>query len=177
VAGEAAVKYARSTDSATLEEDDIEMLKSRLYGPLGKTGIPPKKVLTEIQEIAFPADVCILKNGKSLQMAIDRLQNLKENSLPLMAARDAHYLLKLKEVEAIAFVTDLYLRASLMRTETRAGHYRTDHPRRDEDWLKWIVIQQKQGEISLRTEPVPLERYPFKPTRYYMDNFNFPLTD
>jgi succinate dehydrogenase/fumarate reductase flavoprotein subunit len=163
---------------AALEEDEIEMLKARLYAPMEKTGISPKKVLAEIQKIAFSPDVCILKNERSLQEALAKLEDLKQSSLPHMAASDPHYLLKLKEVEAIVFVTDLYLRASLMRTETRAGHYRTDYPHRDnENWLKWIVVREERGEMKFRTEPVPLDRYRFKPTRYYIDNFDFPAKD
>lgn len=132
-------------------------------------------MLTEIQEAVFPYEVCILKNEKSLNNALDKIERLKYEVLPQMTAGDAHYLMKLIEVQAIAFVAELYLRTSLMRTETRAGHYREDYPDRDDkNWLKWIVASQKNGELNLRTEPVPFDRYRFKPTRYYMDNFQFP---
>ena len=30
--------------------------------------------------------------------------------------------------------------------------------------------------MDLRADPVPLDRYPVKPHRYYMDNFAFPKT-
>ncbi len=91
-----------------------------------------------------------------------------------MTAKDPHYLTKLFEVRAIAFTTDLYLRTSLMRTETRAGHFREDYPQRDDNWLKWIIVSQKDGKLNFRTEAVPLNKYRFKLTRYYMDNFQFP---
>lgn len=48
-----------------------------------------------------------------------------------MRADDPHYLLKLREVRSMAFVSELYLRASLERKESRAGHYREDFPSRD----------------------------------------------
>lgn len=94
-----------------------------------------------------------------------------------MAASDPHYLLKAKEVEGIAFLAEMYLRFSLMRTESRAGHYREDYPdRNDEKWLAWIVASRNNdGQTRLRREPVPVSRYRFPLTRYYMDNFRFPV--
>jgi succinate dehydrogenase/fumarate reductase flavoprotein subunit len=176
ITGEAAAEYANSREHVPIEEDKVHQFRSRLYAPLGKHGVPPKKVLREIQEILFPYDVCILKNEKSLKQALRRIEGLKNESLPEMGAADPHFLLKLKEVEGICFVAEMYLRASLMRTESRAGHYREDYPGRDDrNWLKWIVVRQEKGELKLRTESVPFDRYRFKPTRYYMDNFEFPL--
>jgi len=75
----------------------------------------------------------------------------------------------------MAVLAEIYLRASLMRKESRAGHFREDYPNRDnENWLRWIFVELKEGDLSFRTEPVPLNRYKIKPHRYYMDNFNFP---
>jgi len=175
--GEAAVDYVKSCAPSQIDVDEVEALKTRLYAPLGKVGIPPKEVLTEIQETIFPYDVSILKSDKSLKRALDKMEKVRCELLPQSAAKDAHYLMKLIEMQAIAFVSELYLKASLMRTESRAGHYREDFPARDdENWLKWIVISQKDGEINLQPDPVPFDRYKFRPARYYMDNFNFPRT-
>ncbi len=174
ITGEVAARYAQANPPSQLDADEMETYKNRLLAPLGKPGIPPKEVLTAIQEIIFPYDVCILKSEETLGRALSKLEKLKVEVLPQMTAADAHHLLKLREVRGIAFITELYLRASLMRQETRAGHYREDYPDRDNNWLKWIVIRQEKGKIKFRTEPVPVERYQFKPARYYMDNFRFP---
>lgn len=62
-----------------------------------------------------------------------------------------------------------------MRTESRAGHYREDYPYYDnKNWLSWIVISRNGEELNLRTEPVPFNKYKFKLTRFYSDNFRFP---
>ena len=92
-----------------------------------------------------------------------------------MVATDPHYLLKLHETRGVAFVSEMYVRASLERKETRAGHYREDYPERDnEHWLKWIEQKQVDGKREVHTVPVPLNDYPIKPYRYYMDNFSWP---
>jgi succinate dehydrogenase / fumarate reductase flavoprotein subunit len=172
ITGRVAADYAASSGASEIDGDEVYQLKNRLYAPLGRTGISPKQVLREIQQAVFPYDVCIIKSETSLNNALAKIERLKNEAIPQMAAADAHYLMKLVEVQAIAFVTELFLRASLMRTETRAGHYREDYPHRDnKNWLKWIVASQKDGKLDLRTEPVPFDKYKFKPARYYMDNF------
>ena len=91
-----------------------------------------------------------------------------------MAASDPHYLLKARETEAVAFISELYVRASLERKETRAGHFREDYPRRDENCPAWLCLRKgKDGVPEFFTERVPLETYSLPVTRYYQDNFRF----
>lgn len=44
----------------------------------------------------------------------------------------------------------------------------------NEHWLKWIEQKQVDGKREVHTVPVPLNDYPIKPYRYYMDNFSWP---
>jgi succinate dehydrogenase / fumarate reductase flavoprotein subunit len=179
ITGAAAAGYAASGERSTTDKHQVDEFREKLYAPLGKRGITPKQVLREIQETLFRADVCILKSERSLRDALARIDRLAKEKLPEMAAADPHYLLKLKEVEGIAFLAEMYLRFSLMRSESRAGHYREDYPHRnDEKWLAWIVAcQDGKGGLAFRSEPVPVDRYRFKPSRYYMDNFRFPVRE
>ena len=51
-----------------------------------------------------------------------------------------------------------------MRDESRGFHFREDFPERDDkNWLKWVVIQQVEGEMKLTTQPIPIEKYKVKP--------------
>jgi succinate dehydrogenase/fumarate reductase flavoprotein subunit len=150
-------------------------LKASLYKPLGKKGILPKEVLREIQESVFPCDVSILKQHTSLTRALEKLNKIEAELFPHMAAPDPHYLMKLMEVRSIHLMSQLYVRASLMRTESRAGHYREDYPERDDTkWLGQIMARLDRERFSLRFEPLPMDRYRITPTRYYSDNFTFP---
>ena len=175
IVGGIAAEYVKSHEAVQIDIDEAGDLKDRLFAFIGKTGVTPKKIIRAVQEIIFPYDVCIIKSEKSLKKALGEIERLKDEQIPQMAASDPHYLMKLIEAQAIVFMTEMYLRTSLMRTETRAGHYREDYPRRDDrNWLKWIVASQTDGKLNLRAEPVPFDRYKFKPVRYYMDNFKFP---
>ncbi len=164
-----------SAISTQPSKEDLETKRSLLSEQLQKTGVNSKEVLRKIQELVLPYNVSILKSEKSLNSALHELQQIQKDLLPEMGSGDAHYLMKCKEIEAIATVTEMFLKASLMRKETRGGHYREDYPQRDDqNWLGWIKIRQENGNMKLHLEPVPLKTYKHPVERYYQDNFQFP---
>ena len=164
-----------SAISTQPSKEDLETKRSLLSEQLQKTGVNGKEVLRKIQELVLPYNVSILKSEKSLNSALHELQQIQKDLLPEMGSGDAHYLMKCKEIEAIAIVTEMFLKASMMRKETRGGHYREDYPQRDDqNWLGWIKIRQENGNMKLHLEPVPLKTYKHPVERYYQDNFQFP---
>ncbi|MDP2916731.1 MAG: FAD-binding protein [Dehalococcoidia bacterium] len=174
-AGEQAAKYAGSRSASSLNAGEVKALKSEIYSPLGKEGIEPEEVLLEIQNAVFPWDITILKNEASLKRALSRIETIRDELLPHMGAADPHYLVELLEVKNMTLVAEAMLRASLMRTESRASHYREDYPTRDnENWLKWILVGYDGKKMNLRTVPLPMDKYKFTPSRYYSDNFRIP---
>lgn len=161
-----------------LDEKQINALEREIYAPLNRDGLTPKEVLTEIQEIMFPYNVSIIKTEAALHNALQRLKTLQITKIPQMAAKDYHYLLKLREVKAVAFISELYLRASLERKESRAGHYREDYPTRDDNYLAWLMVEQGEDkQMHFTWKPVPLDTYKYPVTRYYSDNFTFTNPD
>jgi succinate dehydrogenase/fumarate reductase flavoprotein subunit len=174
--GETVVDYLKSTDNhlPSLSANELNDIQDKLYSPIGKKGMAPKMVLREIQKIVFPYDVSIIKSEHSLLRALKELEQVQNELIPEMVAEDPHYLLKLREVQGIAFITELYLKASLMRKESRGGHFREDYPtRNEENGLCWIIIRNQNGAITLSTQPLPANQYKHKITRYYSDNFTF----
>ena len=51
----------------------------------------------------------------------------------------------------MALITEMYLKASLMRKESRSGHYREDFPERHGD-PAWIVIRDGHDGMDLRAD-------------------------
>jgi len=174
-AGENAARFAQGHQSLGIDEAEVNLAKTKLYAPLGEVEMDPEAILQRIQKILFSTSVLILKNEKALKAALDQIFSIQEEMIPQMRARDVHELVELKQVENMVLIAELMLKASLMRTESRGSHYREDYPRLDnENWMKWILVSQENGDINLRTEPLPLDKYRFKPTRYYSDNFMIP---
>lgn len=176
IAGNSAGEYVSGLTSAPQFDDaHASGTLGATLSLLGKPGVYPKDVVRLMQELMAPMDVCILKTGKGLTRSLERLEDAKRNILPYMTAPEPHYLVKLVEARSMALITEMYLKASLMRKESRSGHYREDFPERHGD-PAWIVIRDGHDGMDLRADPVPLDRYPVKPHRYYMDNFAFPKT-
>lgn len=176
LAGEGAAEFLASAAPVKSDDvdEDIDALRDAVYAPLGREGLAPHDVLRKIQTAMFPYDVSILKTESSLTRALDEIVRIREEEIPNMAAADTHYLLKLREIRGMALVSELYLRASLERRESRAGHFREDFPHRSEDGLAWILIQKgEDGSMNFSRKRVPLERYRHPITRYYQDNFRF----
>jgi succinate dehydrogenase/fumarate reductase flavoprotein subunit len=176
-AGESAGKYAQATARlARINEGQVRELKQATFASLGESGVDPEEALRELQSAIFP--VFVLKNESNLKRALQKVATIREDLLPKMGASDLHHLAKLKGVHSMTLIADLVLRASLMRTESRASHYREDYPERNnEQWLKWIIVNQKEGKLNYRFEPVPLNKYKHRSWRYYSDNFIFPKQD
>ena len=174
MAGEKAAELLQSLPRVTAECDEERHFAST-FAPLGREGLTPKEVLTRIQSVVFPYDVSILKNEQALSRALKELVRIREEDVPAMAAADPHYLLKLIETKAVAFVSEMYVRASLERWETRAGHYREDYPTRNKNDLAWLCLKRNGSDTDpeFYRVPVPLDEYRFPVTRYYQDNFNF----
>ena len=173
IAGEAMVEYIKDKKIEEFDNSFVEAEKEKLFAPLHNNGIDSKPVMTAVQRIAYAYDVCLVKSEKSLKNALHQILSLKEELVPQMGAADPHYLLKLKETEASVFITELYIRASLERKESRAGHFREDYPDHVDGWLKWIEGELVDGEVKLSHVPVPIDTYKHKIERYYQDNFDY----
>lgn len=174
LAAEGVAEYLDNAPAVTRFPEADPACRESLYAPLGATGLSPKAVLTKIQTVMFPYDVSILKNETSLHRALTAMETLRDQQLPAMAAADPHTLMKLREVHGVALVSELYLRASLERRETRAGHYREDCPQRDPARLAWQTMRRgADGAAEHSWKPVPFDRYRFPLTRFYQDNFTF----
>jgi succinate dehydrogenase/fumarate reductase flavoprotein subunit len=63
-----------------------------------------------------------------------------------------------------------FFRASLIRKESRGWFLREDYPEESKE-LKWINVQDVDGEMTLTEQPIPIEKYlysPFKPGYKYI---------
>lgn len=176
IAGNTAGMAAAENKAKKFNEKVARQSLSADLTPLGRSGVAAKDIVREMQRLISPIDVCILKTREGLSRSLSRLELFRDDIVPQGAAPDPHYLVKLTEARGMTMITEAFLRSSLMRKESRAGHFRADHPKRDEiRGPAWLDIRKGASGMEVCFDAVPLERYPVKPYRYYMDNFDFPI--
>ncbi len=165
-AGPSAVRYVAETQSrhTTSASSEIQGFKQRIFKPLERsTGVLPGDVINSLQEITAPIKYNLRRSKARLEEALKVLENLK-GRLPELQAKDLHYLSKCHEVASMVLCAELTYRAALKREESRGSHYREDFPQRDDkQWLKWVIITNRNGEMNLTTQPVPVATYQVQP--------------
>jgi len=162
--GPAAVKYSSGALPAEANPAQAEALKETIFEPLKRgSGKQPPELVRAIQDVISPV-------GNSIYMREDRLKKALSKVLEIKAmlselwGKDWHYLSACNEVRSMVISAEMFFRASMGRKESRGWHLREDYPEMDnKNWLKWIVIQNKNDEMVVSAEKVPIERYPMKP--------------
>ena len=163
-AAPSAARYAAEAAPVDISAAEAETLKNMIFTPMqDKNNLSPADAIAVLQDVTAPMKYNLRRSKERLEEALARLDELKEK-LPTLRAKDLHYLSKCHEVKSMALCAELTFRAALMRTESRGFHFREDFPERDdENWLRWIILQQDNGEMKLSTQPIPIDKYKIKP--------------
>lgn len=170
-AADSMVDYVQTAEHGTINPEQVLAFKEKIYAPLHRsTTRKPREIFSRIEDFAFHMDILLAKTDRRIRRVLEQIEEMRE-IVPQLSATDAHSLAKCHEASDSLLCLEFIFRAALMRTESRGGryrHYREDYPERDDDnWLKWIVIQQgKDGQMELSTQDVPMEQYVFQPEGY-----------
>jgi succinate dehydrogenase/fumarate reductase flavoprotein subunit len=126
-----------------------------------KGGFDPRWVTQLLINTMVPYYVLIIKHGDRLQAALTMVEFFKDHYVPKLLANDSHELRLAHEVKNMVLGSEIALKACLLRTESRGFHYREDYPQRDDpNWLAWVKIREKNGELKLWKEPIPKKWWP-----------------
>lgn len=163
IAGESAGERVQDLSEASVDMQRVAKRRDELFSPLQRDkGANHRDLFYEIHEAVVPLQYNFFRKKERLEEAIAKLHNVQEK-LKSAVAKDFHQLAKIKEAEAMAVSGEITFRAALMREESRGTHKREDFPERnDADWLKWIIVEQKDGGMHFSTEQVPLDTYKVK---------------
>lgn len=164
IAGTSASQFARDNHFSEVDPTQIEKVENKIDTLLNqKDGIDPEQIIWEIKNLIQPVEYTGYKSEERLQEGLDRVLELKEK-LPGLTAIDPHGISAANECESIVLGAEMFFRASLERKETRGWHIREDYKQRDdENFLKWIVLEDNAGQMTVSTEDIPIDRYQYKP--------------
>ena len=159
-AGEFAAIYSRTNRPVEPNVNEIAEEAHQVRAPLEATsGISPIKVMRRLQGAMWEG-ASIVKNEDCLRRTLREIENIREHMLGQMYARIKTGMFNCEIREAIETrhmltTSEMIVRASLMRKESRNRFQRSDYPKRDDErWLKHIVIQKTPTDMSLWTIPV-----------------------
>jgi succinate dehydrogenase/fumarate reductase flavoprotein subunit len=150
-AGQHAAERARGTQPdvrrATLSAplDRLQRLQSR------RGHRRAKKVKLALQEINARS-LYVVRSEEGLIHHEHEISRLRHHVLPEIDTAQPAELWGAIEAENMLTVSHMMGAAACMRTESRGGHFRSDHPRRDEAWSEAIVQRWEDGQLRLRRE-------------------------
>jgi succinate dehydrogenase/fumarate reductase flavoprotein subunit len=160
-AGTSAALHSKETDEPELDEAQAAEVEEMVKAPLDRDGGYDPIDLEEAVRGVKTDYVGYYKTEGLMKKGVDLLLRLGESYLPMIGASDSHGLMRCVEVRNLLEVSEMHIRASLERRETRYArmgmmhHIRLDYPERDPAWRKWIVVRQREGEMSLSTRDIP----------------------
>jgi succinate dehydrogenase / fumarate reductase flavoprotein subunit len=162
--GRGAAAYALGNARVDADAKQVNALQERMYAPRKRnTQVTAPELVRAVQDVMSPVGYSIYKSEDRMQDALNRVLAIKAR-LPEISAHDWHYLAACWEAEAMVLGAEMFYRASLERKESRGWHLREDCPNRDDgQHLKWITLQDRNGEMTLSSEAVPIDRYPIRP--------------
>jgi succinate dehydrogenase / fumarate reductase flavoprotein subunit len=115
----------------------------------------PSEIISDLSEVLWEY-AGIFRDEEGLDAGLEKLAALRERATDIQIADD-------RTSESFEFALDLQfmlpvaealIRAATQRTESRGGHYRTDHTDQDDDWQQNILCSYDDGELNLRVRGV-----------------------
>jgi succinate dehydrogenase / fumarate reductase flavoprotein subunit len=144
-------------------EKEIEEIERSITVPAkGDGDLSANTVLIEIQKAVLPQEVVLIKEESRLKKALGRIEEIREEMLPLMEIRDIRSLIRALETENMLLYCEAMFKSSLERRESRRLHYREDYPSPDnENWLKWVKTSGNLGTLTITTEDIPPDAFTY----------------
>ena len=166
--GLSAAAYANSHELVDLPADpasDVESLLQRLRDGGGTENAA--SIRDDLQE-TMDANASVYRTEATLKQAEIDIASLKERYLRVgVSDRGLRYNTELLEAVELGFLLDLaevLVVSAHARTESRGGHFREDHPTRDDvnfmrHTMAYRVGEGLQAEVRLDYKPVVQTRY------------------
>lgn len=165
-AGQRAAEQAAAVSLGKPDASQAQSFKERVFAalkPEKTTSMSLKDAATSLSQVMMRY-VNLIKDETMLKRAIEELNKL-EQSFAGLVAKNPHDLMMVEGLKNKLLVGKVSAASALVRKESRACHYRSDYPKRDDkNWLKWVVAKLEAGEPKVWTEDIPIHRWKYKPS-------------
>ncbi|SDH12401.1 succinate dehydrogenase / fumarate reductase flavoprotein subunit [Lentzea fradiae] len=149
-AGAGAAEYVRGlSDRPAIAEEAVTEARATALKPFQQEGGEnPYTLHMELQQ-SMNDLVGIIRRAEEMDEALQRLEKLKERARSLSVEGHQqfnpgwHLALDLRNM---LLVSECVARAALLRTESRGGHTRDDHPSMDAEWRRKLLVCAVSGD-------------------------------
>jgi succinate dehydrogenase flavoprotein subunit len=165
-AGAAAYVDELGDKAPVVAEADVDAAAHRAVAVFddGGDGVPenPYSVHTQLQQTMNDL-VGIIRRGGEVEQALTQLEELKQRARNVVVAGHRqfnpgwHLALDLRNM---LLVSECVAKAALIRTESRGGHTREDHPAMAADWRKQLLVCVASGD---GVDVTPKDQIPLRP--------------
>lgn len=149
-AGRKAVAYAREIKQGKVSRGQIAKEKARILAPTKRTsGLEWKELNIGINRV-MQYYVSEFKTERMFNMALEALDKIEAESVPMLYAMDPHKLMRSLEDVSILNVAKIVIQAMKARKASSMplNLRRIDYPELDPpEWKKWLTIKQVDGKI------------------------------
>ncbi len=164
-AGDDAARYVHGAELPPLGEAPEGPALEHLNGILGRTsGENGADIRKELQDSMFDL-AFVVRSEESLSKMQGILGELRRRYDDVaIGDKGPNYNTDLMETVELGYLldcADALVAGALVRTESRGGHYREDHPLRDDaNWLKHtLAYREPDGSIRMEYKPVKMGPY------------------
>ncbi|GAB2839603.1 fumarate reductase/succinate dehydrogenase flavoprotein subunit [Lentzea nigeriaca] len=155
-AGAGAAEYVRAmTDRPVVSEESVTEARATALKPFQQEGGEnPYTLHMELQQ-SMNDLVGIIRRAGEMEEALQRLEKLKERAQSLTVEGHQqfnpgwHLALDLRNM---LLVSECVAKAALLRTESRGGHTRDDHPSMDAEWRRKLLVCTASGDGAVVEE-------------------------
>jgi succinate dehydrogenase/fumarate reductase flavoprotein subunit len=156
-AGRKAAAYAREVSELKITREQVELEKARVYAPVKRSGGLEWKELHAGIARVMQYYVSEFKTESLLNMGLDALKKIEEESVPLLFALDPHKLMRSLEDVSLLVYGKIIIQAQLARRASSMplGLHRIDYPVMDPpEWNKFLTIKQENGKVKIGELPM-----------------------
>ena len=160
IAGDVMAEWVAGRSLPSVSAARAEETAKRLTAPLGAGGPPVYPLLARLRALMWER-VGLIRDRTGLESALAEIAEIEERGAAVAVPGGPEYNLAWQDwlnLQSMTTAARLIARSALERTESRGSHYRRDFPQSDPRWLVNVLLQAKDGEVSVRTEPVRFKR-------------------
>lgn len=162
---EYASRKAQEMERTALDRQQIKKEEKRVFDFLKRKAssdaIAPTQIKKSIREIMWD-EMHFIKKEEGMKTALRELRKVRKEVVPRMqlatdTRRYNYGWVEALEVMNMLDISELIIKASLLRKESRGTFQRYDYPEIDNRyWLKNIIMKLEKGKLKIHTVPVKL---------------------